>query len=259
MPKLARAFQKIFAGGITPTGNIGVFGSLAAGFPAYSNNPETIQSLAAWESGWASATVGNQSPAFQDFNGYQYVATRQLAYLMQAGIPEWNAQTPYYIGSFCQVAGVIYRSKTDDNVNNAVGENANWGILLAPVATSGNYNDLTNKPTSQQARAWVNFNGNVPNGTNSVINSQFNVSSVQHVSLGVYQVNFTTPLSNANYAVMGMGAVTGVNFAAFISEDTNSGGSYSVKTTSAVRILCTGSNQAVRVDLFSGNIVIFGT
>jgi hypothetical protein len=45
------------------------------------------------------------------------------------------------------------------------------------------------------AKAWVKFNG-----TNAVISDSFNVSSVTRASAGVYTVNFTTAMPNANYA-----------------------------------------------------------
>lgn len=218
MAKITRFFQKIFAGGITPTGNVARFGSLAAGAPSYSNDPTVIQSLPAWDNGWASATIGNQSPAFQDFNAYQYVATLQLAYLLQAGIPEWNTDTVYYQNSFCQVSGVVYKSKTNDNQGNAVGENANWGVWISAVGLSGSYNDLSNrpsisavglsgsyndlanKPSGQLARAWVTFQANGSVG-NQTIKSQFNVSSVNKTAVGNYTVNFTTAIGNTNYTV----------------------------------------------------------
>lgn len=46
------------------------------------------------------------------------------------------------------------------------------------------------------AKAWVNFVG-----TTATINGSFNVSSVTRSSTGVYVVNFTTAMPNANYAV----------------------------------------------------------
>ena len=45
------------------------------------------------------------------------------------------------------------------------------------------------------AKAWVNFNG-----ATAAINGSFNVSSITRVSTGYYTVNFTTAMSNANYA-----------------------------------------------------------
>lgn len=200
MAKITRAFQKIFADGITATGNIAEFGSLAEGSPQYSKDPVQIQSRAAWLSGWAAATIGNQSPAFQDFNGYQYLISRQIAYLLQAGIAEWDTTTVYYIGSFCQVAGVVYKSKIDNNQGNAVGENASWGVWISAAGLSGSYADLTNKPTDLISRAWVNFDGSL---TSPSIRASKNVSSVTKLGTGNFRVDFTAPMATTSYAPFG--------------------------------------------------------
>jgi len=58
--------------------------------------------------------------------------------------------------------------------------------------------DLTSMQTGQQAvKAWVNFNGT---GT-VAIRAGYNVSSITDNGVGDYTVNFTTALSDANYAV----------------------------------------------------------
>lgn len=49
------------------------------------------------------------------------------------------------------------------------------------------------------ARAWVNFNGT---GT-VAIRQAFNVTSITDLGTGTYTINFTTALSDANYAVTG--------------------------------------------------------
>lgn len=49
------------------------------------------------------------------------------------------------------------------------------------------------------AKAWVNFNGT---GT-IAIRSSYNVSSITDNNVGDYTVNFTTALTDANYAVCG--------------------------------------------------------
>lgn len=160
MPKIPRFLQKIFASNYeaTPTGQIAKFGSLAAGAALYTSDPATIQSLPAWLNGWSGATVGSKSPTFQDFNAFQYVVTRQLAYLLQAGIPEYDASTTYYIGSWCQVAGVVYKSVIDNNTGNAVSNPTYWVSPFATVATTGSYPDLINKPDASTAcRAWCFF------------------------------------------------------------------------------------------------------
>lgn len=56
------------------------------------------------------------------------------------------------------------------------------------------------------AKAWVNFVG-----SSASINGSFNVSSVTRGGAGIYTINFTTAMSNANYA-------------ACITVGTNSGG-----------------------------------
>ena len=48
-------------------------------------------------------------------------------------------------------------------------------------------------------RAWVNFNGT---GT-VAIRAQFNVSSITDNGVGVFTVNFTTAMPDANYSVSG--------------------------------------------------------
>lgn len=56
--------------------------------------------------------------------------------------------------------------------------------------------------------AWVNFNGITP----ATIKSAYNVSSVTRLSTGKYQINFTKPMVNNNYAPslsIGDGAATG--------------------------------------------------
>jgi hypothetical protein len=51
-------------------------------------------------------------------------------------------------------------------------------------------------------RAWVNFNGT---GT-VAIRASGNVSSITDNGTGDYTVNFTTAMSDANYAISGSGA-----------------------------------------------------
>lgn len=88
-------------------------------------------------------------------------------------------------------------------------------------------------PTVNQAenlvKAWVSFNGT---GTVAILAS-YNVSSITDNGTGLYTINFTTALTDANYAVAG--AALNVN-----SLSVQVHGTYnvapSVKTTSAVQI-----------------------
>jgi hypothetical protein len=126
MAKILRALQKVFGDNLVATDNISQFGSLKAGSPLFSKDPAVIQALNAYLEGWKSAVVNNNAPALQDENALHYLWSRQLAYLMQAGIAEWDLSTEYHLDSFCQSAGIVYRSIQNTNANHAVTDAAWW-------------------------------------------------------------------------------------------------------------------------------------
>jgi hypothetical protein len=129
MAKIARAYQKIFGDDVVAQDNHCQFGSLKAGLAVYTKDPATIQGIAAWGTGWKGATVNNQAPVLQDLNSLCYLLSRQIAYLLQQGIAEWDEDTEYSIGSFCQKGGVIYSSLQNVNINNDVSSSAWWSNL----------------------------------------------------------------------------------------------------------------------------------
>lgn len=136
MAKITRQNQKIF-GSNAGFEEISQFGSLKAGVPAYSTNPETIQALQNYLDGWYEAVIGGNSPAIEDWNAVCYLYAYQLAYLFQQGIPEWNDETTYYEGSLVNDGtGAIYKSITDDNLNNIVTDTANWYPVLPALGTA---------------------------------------------------------------------------------------------------------------------------
>lgn len=140
MPKILRKQMKMF-GSLAGTNEMAQFGSLAAAAPVYVNNgdPDTIQGLSAWVGGWYDAVIGGNSPAIQDMNALQYVFAYMLSYVMQTGVPEWNAATTYYVGSLVNDGtGNLYISVTNDNTGNALSSTANWlpQATLAPEAIS---------------------------------------------------------------------------------------------------------------------------
>jgi hypothetical protein len=104
------------------------------------------------------------------------------------------------------------------------------------------------------AKAWVNFNGS---GT-PAIRTSFNVSSVTSPSTGVYTINFTNAMVDANYVVTtesapdnaatGSGAwITGVYSA--------SGSGPILKTSTQVQIR-TGALNGAGPIIFNGGVVI---
>jgi len=184
MPKITRAAQKIFGGSLGAPGNIAQFGSLAAGTPNYTLNPVTIQALAEYDAGWAPATLGTKSPAVQDMNALDYLITRQIAYLLQAGLAEWDAATPYYVGSWCQVGGVPYVALTDNTGQDPVTETNDWQLVATSLAPS----------MKGVAKAWIFFNGQ---GGGSVYDA-YN-ATLTRLGTGNYQIDFPTPIPYANY------------------------------------------------------------
>jgi hypothetical protein len=127
MAKITRKHQKIFAGDVPATNVVATFGSLKAASPAYSSDPDTIQSLAAWGSGWSEAVINNYAPAIQDLNAVFNVMTRQLAYIFQNGVPYWSATPAYYIGSIVSDdLNTLYMSVSDTNSNVALTDNSKW-------------------------------------------------------------------------------------------------------------------------------------
>lgn len=134
MAKIERKTQKIFAGN-ADTDELAVFGSMISGTPVYNDDIEALQSEAYTE-GWKAAVAANEAPFMEEMNGVQYGFSKQLAYLFQQGIAEWDAGTTYYLNSFCQVGGVIYKSMQDENINHSPADDTE-GTYWSPLETGG--------------------------------------------------------------------------------------------------------------------------
>lgn len=144
MAKITRKLAKIF-GISSGVDEIAQFGSLNAGSPAFSTDPETIQGLSNWSDGWFEAVEDVNSPAIEDMNGFCYVMAYQIAYLLQQGVAEWNAQTTYYQGNMVNVFGVIYYSILDNNLNHVITDPTWW----APMGlASGSITNSQISPTA---------------------------------------------------------------------------------------------------------------
>ena len=142
MSKIVRALQKIFG---YSSSEVITFGSDITLPIVHTTNVETIQSLPAWSNGWSSALNGGVA-ALENQNSVNYVTTKQIAYLMQEGIAEYNAQTTYYIGSIAKKAGTtqLYKSIVDNNANNALTNVSYWSLLgdLSDLGGGSSFLDL---------------------------------------------------------------------------------------------------------------------
>ena len=102
-------------------------------------------------------------------------------------------------------------------------------------------------------RAWVNFNGT---GTVSR-RASGNVSSITDNSTGDYTINFTTALTDTNYAVVGVSSSGGTSATnAWFSVYSPSNNSYATKTTSAVRMITQNLTGGIN-DAYELNVAIF--
>ena len=69
-------------------------------------------------------------------------------------------------------------------------------IQSSTTGTPPQFNDGSGTQIGTLCRAWVNFNG-----ANGTIRASYNVSSVTRTSTGIYTVNFTNALADANFSV----------------------------------------------------------
>lgn len=137
MAKILRKKLTLFGLG-GPSSSFGQFGSKEAGSPLTSQDPDVIQGLSAWQTGWQDAVVtANKAAYLEDMNGWCLVHSYMMAYVLQQGIPEWDSTTTYYTNSVVQANnGQWFNSLQDNNTGNAppVGaSNAFWTWVNAPA------------------------------------------------------------------------------------------------------------------------------
>lgn len=199
MGAIARKTQLLFGGSLTPSGNIGVWGSLLAGTVAYSSDPAVIQAATAWANGFTGAVVGNRSPAQQDLAGLMYVLTYQLQYILQSGMPEYDSttNTPYWKYNMCRVNGTIYVCTPASGTG---------PITSDPSVDTNNWTPLADTLTAPGiSKAWVTFDGINTTGGNANILDSFGVDHVVKSGTGSYKVVFSSPspFSNNDYTMSG--------------------------------------------------------
>jgi len=132
--------------------------------------------------------------------------------------------------------------------------NANTTAGLVYSADTSGIIKVQSNGVATNALAWVNFNGS---GT-VAIRSAYNVSSITDNGTGDYTINFTTAMSDANYAAQLTGGdfstTGGDNPAVYTSATT-------APTTSSLRINTMNGgpvNGAYFVDLNRVSVAIFG-
>lgn len=114
-----------------------------------------------------------------------------------------------------------------------------------PTGNPAKLSTASGSAPSYSARAWVNFNGST-----GAINASGNVTSITKNSTGDYTINFTTPMSSANYCVSISSGGASVGGDSRISQTI-----VSLSTTSA-RIRITRNDGAAVDSTVMGLIVI---
>lgn len=146
MANLDRRTQKIFGSSATPQ-QISAFGTAKNNNPTYVTNLNTgmdaIQNNTFLQ-GWTPSLVDDLAPFLEDSNGLWYMITRQLAYLYQDGIAEYDANTNYKIGSLVKViasngAVTIYRSLINDNIGNSTTNSNYWKVYISEASNLATY------------------------------------------------------------------------------------------------------------------------
>jgi hypothetical protein len=130
------------------------------------------------------------------------------------------------------MASLVLTGDTSGQVTIAAPAVAGTTTLTLPATTGTMLNDAT----VGVCRAWVNFNGT---GT-VAIRASFNVSSITDNGTGDYTVNFTTAMTDVNYAVNASAGTntltTPVQIGYFKPNFSPLSNGYVAPTTSAVRL-----------------------
>ena len=117
MAKLARKTQNLF-GENSNYEQMTAFGSPTLDNPVFTRDIDQIQS-AEYANGWFPTILdGAIRPYAEDMNGMFYLFTYQLKYILEQGVPEYDAGTTYYKNSLAKYGTEIYISLVDNNLGN---------------------------------------------------------------------------------------------------------------------------------------------
>ena len=143
MAKILRTTQKIFAGN-SPSNQVTAFGTIKAGSPSYTKTVSQIMN-SNYEEGWSDAVEDDYAPYRQDRNAVDLTHSTQIAYILQEGIAEWDANTTYYNGSIAKLIDgtsvKFYRSIADNNTA-TLNDTTKW-VLYLNISNTGAINNPT--------------------------------------------------------------------------------------------------------------------
>ena len=159
--------------------------------------------------------------------------------------------TTYYSGKIRSVMTNASTFVCDLAFNTYDSSGAN-GVEVMRITSAGLFqfnSGYGSVATAYGCRAWVNFNGT---GT-VAINASGNVSSITDNGTGDYTVNFTTALSDANYAVASFGTRESSGNNTRIATFTDG----STKSTSAFNFSMITAGSTAKVDVVQCNLSVY--
>jgi len=185
----------------------------------------------------------------QNYSGYQWYNVTNSTYVGTVGYAEDNGGASFS-STMMPVAYVTVSSPTTYELRQAFGNvtvtNVYSGCIQVEItkvtgftSALGLTQTVGNAPY-YGARAWVNFNGT---GTVAIRASQ-NISSITDNGVGSYTLNFTVPMEDSNFVVMGTSEHdngTSVDWAVIDGDVTTASPS-----NSSVRVNFLGNNSAMR-------------
>ena len=187
MSGLSRFTQKLF-GKNSP--NIAIFGSQASGTGQIASDVGNAQSLDAYTNGWAAASIGGQyRPTLEDFDALHYIDSYQINYILQQGIPEYDAGTTYCLTpspSIVKAPGTaqLYVSLIDNNIGNALTDTGAWSVSLNLGGSSAGTltGDMTDAPQLTYSSSTV-VNVSTGRCSDSTRSTMINNTSIQEINL----------------------------------------------------------------------------
>jgi len=140
-------------------------------------------------------------------------------------------------------AYVVAQIADDAPTKTGTGASGSWGIdITGNAATATKLTTASGSAPSYSARAWVNFDGTKDTtgtvstaNTDRLIRASGNVSSVSRTAAGQYTVNFTTAMSDANYAASVSVSTSNHGSGAFV-RSASFGGAPVTQTASALDV-----------------------
>ena len=128
------------------------------------------------------------------------------------------------------------------------------GTLTISTLSDGVNSTSATNPILGSAKAWVNFNGS---GT-PAIRTSFNVSSVTSPNTGVYTINFTNAMVDADYVVTTESAPdnNATTAGAWLTGVYSASGSGPILKTSTQVQIRTGALNGAGPVIFNGGVVI---